>query len=1180
MAVTKINGFRAPYRSQTFQEIASAHTQRNGVMQMAGIVTQSGMTITIPAFTFIQQGLIVEKDTATTITASSMDAPFYLAVSSPNTANVDNLIFTFAKSPADITAQEAILAAWDGVEWRMLPFLSFDGVFDDSNQANVDFDLVGPFSGVNTTVDGLNYKNSSGVVVDRSGLRQKLVEDNLFVTPPNELDWGRVDRVIYRRPKDDDDRIGVRKFFIGSAFAAAPANLYNTQGLDASNVRRDTKVLTDSANNAHIFVASGYGGSFSIDYKKIASDRTTILVAATSLATGLSSTGFDVAIDSSNNLYLVYVSGGDLKWRKFSSVGAPLTAVQTIDAQIGRCLNPKITIDPQNSKSFVVYQSLVAPSQDQIYLVTVDLGGSIATPSQNITGDAFNNISPSICVTDDYLVYVAWESLTETKIKYRVYNDIGTPQGLATTVSDNTEEIGAGTLVNLAKSPKIWVTDNKKVIISFLQDKGGSVHGLSLWEDGVAFMQQLITAGENFTYYDIYIDPALNGFHIAVSRSTSLDFVRMNARVVSFVLNLAVTGVAGLSTVRDTLGSMLTSWSTPVTATYSSYDVLEPILCIGLTSKVGTLNTLNLAADECLVASTILQAPKAGDQVVITGSGFGNDGTYAITAVTLESLDALNDRYRVQVTPAFTAAENTPPAVNGDFQEPDGNESRYVKSTASTTANAFTLDVLDTDLLLSRIVTPGPVILNYPAGGGPGGSGADYLLVYGASVAIDWESTTAGELTVAGGIKILDLLNNFTYSVADGAFPMVEGDALYVELNGLNFSPTAQVTSIATLPFSLPIQVLGVIKDGEFNPHLLSHGGMEQLDSGEAIVFGENLHNDQRSRLGITGETTYEAFTSQIGLALPSVSIPNALSQTNIMAGQNKHVRLVRGEWSWVSPNADELVVITESFIQVPGVAENRNRIAPQTINLTADGQVAYVSINRTGAGAADLTVNVSSISSLAVDRNTIILARRLGSDVQAALTESLLVPGMTTAKIPALHVSTDYSSFGGGLSAADTDVQKALDTLDDQVGAILANNPMSETITSAGQTTFTATTLTWDASNLALDIEVYVNGRKYDVDPTGVRNWKKTSTTSILFAFTVPNNAEVTIWKQGTAVAVAGGTDLTNITVHPQPAVNGAKSLGQTTKAWGSVFIKDKATSQVYELEIVSGVLQATAVP
>jgi hypothetical protein len=1019
VAVKKINGFRAPYRSQTFQEIVDAQTQRNGVVQMAGAVTQTGLTITVPAFTFVQQGLLVTKDAPTTLSAPTMDAPFYLVVSSPNSLAVDNLIFTFAKSPADITSNEAIVAAWDGGEWRMLPFLSVGGVLDDINQANIDFDRVGPFSGLNTVVSGSYYKTVGGTIVDKRGLRQAVEASALFPIVVTDPDWSRVDRIVYRRPEDSEDRIGVRKFLVGGTFSSAPATANNTQNFGTAEVRLQTKVLIGSDNAAHFFVACGYGGSYVVEYKKLAADRTTVLIAPTTIAMGLNSPAFDVVLDKANHAYLVCVAGSDVKWRKFDLSGSSVTMLTpaiTIDAQTGRSLNPRVAIDPQNTKTYVTYQSLVTPSQDQVFMVTVDTGGTIVTPSKNLLNDAYNSVNPSIFVTDDFLVYVAWESLTETRVKYRVFDDIGNATAPVAVVSSATQQIGAGTLIDGAKSPKIWVTDNKKVIVSFLQNKGGLVYGLTLWTEGSAFMQQLLMAGEDITNYDLYVDPIFNAYHLVVVRSTSLDFVRVDGQAVSFTLNFAANSAVSVSTARDNLGSMITSWSSPTSSGYTAYDSTESILYIGPETVTGSIANVTLATDQFMIASTILQAPRLGDQVVITGSSTGNNGTYPIVGVTLVTLNSSNDRYVVQVATPFAAPENPAPAVNGNFQSPNGNDTRFIKSTPETSAHAYTFDELTTDLLLARIVMPGSVVLNYPASGGSvgGGGGMEHLVPFGAQVAIDWSKTAPGALTVSGGLKVLDLLNNFTYSLADGTYSMLENQAIYVVLDGSNFSPTPLVTNVSTLPYAQPIQVLGVIKGGEFNPHLLGQGGLGQLDSGEGVVFGEDLAHAIRTRLGILSETSYETYTSLIGIA-PADSYPTAISQTNLMAGQNKHIRFVRAQMSWQKPNPNELVFVTAGYVQIPGVAESRNQVAPQTVLLGNDGDVAFVLINRTPGVVTTLTVYVSPVAGLPDYRDTLILARRVGGGLLIESTGQLVSPGSYCSANQDL-ASARYLSEGANL--------------------------------------------------------------------------------------------------------------------------------------------------------------------
>lgn len=96
--------------------------------------------------------------------------------------------------------------------------------------------------------------------------------------------------------------------------------------------------------------------------------------------------------------------------------------------------------------------------------------------------------------------------------------------------------------------------------------------------------------------------------------------------------------------------------------------------------------------------------------------------------------------------------------------------------------------------------------------------------------------------------------------------------------------------------------------------------------------------------------------------------------------GQDRNIKLVKGGiWSW---DGTQLTSSAQSFIQVPGLQENRNTLSAAIITLPNDGDCAYVNINRTGVGASVLTVNTSHISVVPITNNTLILARRNGNDI------------------------------------------------------------------------------------------------------------------------------------------------------------------------------------------------------
>ena len=165
MTVTKINGFRAPYRSNTFQQQAKALAQTNGIVRMDGEVYQDGGNVVVPPYTFIQNGLIVTIDVAKSVATPSTVAPYYLTVNAVTSAPVNDLSYQFAKAPTDISSNEVVIAAYDGLEWKIFPFISIKGVYDQIKQDRLDFNAVGPVDGLYTTENGPNYDTSPGALI-------------------------------------------------------------------------------------------------------------------------------------------------------------------------------------------------------------------------------------------------------------------------------------------------------------------------------------------------------------------------------------------------------------------------------------------------------------------------------------------------------------------------------------------------------------------------------------------------------------------------------------------------------------------------------------------------------------------------------------------------------------------------------------------------------------------------------------------------------------------------------------------------------------------------------------------------------------------------------------------------------------------------------------------------------
>lgn len=77
------------------------------------------------------------------------------------------------------------------------------------------------------------------------------------------------------------------------------------------------------------------------------------------------------------------------------------------------------------------------------------------------------------------------------------------------------------------------------------------------------------------------------------------------------------------------------------------------------------------------------------------------------------------------------------------------------------------------------------------------------------------------------------------------------------------------------------------------------------------------------------------------------------------------------------------LINAADAYIQIPGQTDVANTISAQTIALTTDGEVAYISLNRNAGGANVRAVTVADITSVPLTNpDTYIIARRIGNDV------------------------------------------------------------------------------------------------------------------------------------------------------------------------------------------------------
>lgn len=119
-------------------------------------------------------------------------------------------------------------------------------------------------------------------------------------------------------------------------------------------------------------------------------------------------------------------------------------------------------------------------------------------------------------------------------------------------------------------------------------------------------------------------------------------------------------------------------------------------------------------------------------------------------------------------------------------------------------------------------------------------------------------------------------------------------------------------------------------------------------------------------------------------------------------------------------------------------------------------------------------------------------------------------------------------SQLDGHESRLDT-AEADIDSLQSDVAAILANNPAQDRfIVSTPTDTFNLTNVEdLDADNEVLDVALYINGYRQThctVGDFSTGAFIKQTASQIKTATVIPANAEVVVWKQGTAVTAGGG--------------------------------------------------------
>lgn len=217
------------------------------------------------------------------------------------------------------------------------------------------------------------------------------------------------------------------------------------------------------------------------------------------------------------------------------------------------------------------------------------------------------------------------------------------------------------------------------------------------------------------------------------------------------------------------------------------------------------------------------------------------------------------------------------------------------------------------------------------------------------------------------------------------------------------------------------------------------------------------------------------------GTTVPVGSLPT-LSTLDSIVNQDRSMKLINGgTWSWNS-GTSTLTWSSAAQVEIPGLADSVNNIVAASAVL-ADGEAAYVSVNRTGPGG-NLAVTVAAIASVPMADDVFIVARRTGSDVLIGRSFRLvnsesktLDAGLSDQNKTFIGITTEGDSspnysFNNFISDGDSLIT-ASGKLDDQAGIeqakVLtqernANQDRNLQLISGGTWSWDGTTLTWSA--------------------------------------------------------------------------------------------------------------------
>lgn len=654
MGVKKSFSFAAgsPYRSRTFNENNALVFNRKGLLSDLALRVD-GLNLVIGPYAFVQNGLVVSKDTETIEPLpTTLEAPYHVVVSSPDNRPTDNIIVDFVRRPEDLTPDQVPIGTWDGVEWRPMPRLDIGGLVDARRQGYQAHHHVGFNVGCPVTADAgfTQYGIGVGLLTDKFGDVDQLTLPRTFSPIGEDVDYPRIDELVYRRP--GPQRIGRMQLFAGLTYGDKTPIKAVTYG-DGSRVNSLPKILHNAAGEMLLFWSENYGDNQILRYMKYAADKTSVVVTPKTVC-DLSNGGYDVVIDKDGNICVIAVHLKRLVFKKLSQVGATIVDVTPIETNVNQYADPKIFTDLAGY-FYVLARYQAAPTTWNIHFIRLNPLGMVATSAVNTGIDA---LAFDASWDHDYVINVAYSG-TDGRVYRRTLSDVG---GWI----DSARDIGAG------NTPRVFICDNRED------------HTLYLFA-GQLYCNGVLLISETITSYTAVVDLSN---HIHVFYRTGSSFKHSTFWLPRHELRGAVITLSGTPAAFacdfDPRGALAIAQDEPSGSTSPNGSALAARYYGP--NVYGSELTYLAATEFALPTSTfgtLSPVPTVGDTVTISSAG-SNNGTYTITGRRTALINSVSHEI-VQVTASFSALDSLLAAAQ--FYQVTGNDLTVSKLPALTEYN-------------------------------------------------------------------------------------------------------------------------------------------------------------------------------------------------------------------------------------------------------------------------------------------------------------------------------------------------------------------------------------------------------------------------------------------------------------------------------------------------------------